>query len=145
MILTLLSSILEVWEEILVPICICVVLPCVIVYLVMQATKHDIDRRSEVALKAIEKGLPIDPCFLSKGEKNTSVKRKVFANLTSGVLLLCLGAGFFVIRVLLSNDTMFIPGSICLVLGAAFLIIYFIGRRHFSSEIKAEEEHITEK
>jgi len=142
MILTLLSSTLEVWEEILVPICICVVLPCVIVYLVMQASKHDIDRRSEVALKAIEKGLPIEPCFMRK--ENKSVKKRIFSNLIVGIILLGLGAGFFLMRFALVDDTMFIPAGILAFLGAAFIVIYFIGRRHFALEIKAEEEHIGE-
>ncbi len=132
-------------SEIIVPICICVILPCVIVFLVMQAAKHDIDRRSEVALKAIEKGLPIDPGFLSKGEKNTSVKKKIFSNLIVGIILLGLGAGFCLMRFVLEDDTMFIPAGILAFLGAAFVVIYFIGRRHFALEIKAEEEHITEK
>lgn len=137
---------LYVLEDIFVPLGICVVLPCLIVFLVMWARRNEVNRKTEVALKAIEKGVQIDPNYFASPnfKQNKSVKAKVFRYLISGLVLSSLGLAFAVISVIPSiNEPGFMyPGAIFLILGIAFMIIYFIARRQFASEIKAEEEKL---
>ncbi|MBO7618047.1 MAG: hypothetical protein J6T22_12665, partial [Bacteroidales bacterium] len=61
--------------EVLVPIAIVVVMPVLVVWLVMRARQHEVDKKTEVLLKAVEEGVQIDPAFFrNAGQKNKSVK-----------------------------------------------------------------------
>ena len=46
--------------ELLTALGICVILPVLIVWLVLRSRKHEVDRKTEVVLKAMEAGIPID-------------------------------------------------------------------------------------
>ena len=137
-------------EDILVPISIFVILPCLIVFIVQWARRNEMNRKAEVALKAIENGAQLDPNFFAGEKKVKSRKEKIFKTLKSG--LVCSGIGIGVILCsFLSVDTEecshFDPdllgiGAIILLIGAALVTAYFIGRKYFSAEIKAEEEKI---
>ena len=50
--------------EVLVPIAIVVVMPVLVVWLVMRARQHEVDKKTEVLLKSVEEGVQIDPAFL---------------------------------------------------------------------------------
>ena len=47
-------------RDIIVPIGICVVLPVMLVWLVTRVRRNEIDKKTEVMLKAIESGATID-------------------------------------------------------------------------------------
>lgn len=51
-------------STVLLPTFICVVLPVMVVWLVLRSRKNTIDKQTEIAIKAIENGTPIDPEFL---------------------------------------------------------------------------------
>jgi len=131
--------------EILVPIGICVVLPCLIVFLIVWDKRNEINRKTEVALKAIENGAHVDPNYFSRQDYPKTVKGKVFRYLTRALLSLGLGGALCILGLLPSINKIYllIPGEILLFLGIAFLVIYFIARKHFAAEIKAEEEKLT--
>lgn len=131
----------NVLSDILVPIFMCAVMPCVIVFLVMWANRNEVNRKAEVALKAIEKGAEIDPSFFSPIKKAKSVKRRVFGYLTTGMVLFGLGVAFFLIAAILNQFELYLvaPAGICLFLGVAFILAYFISRKQFAAEIKAED------
>ena len=51
--------------EFLLPICICVILPAMIVWFVSRARQNETNRKAEIMLKAIENGQSIDPEIFS--------------------------------------------------------------------------------
>ena len=57
---------------IVIPVCICVVLPVMIVHLVTRARQNETNKKTEIMLKAIESGATIDADFF----KNTQKKQK---------------------------------------------------------------------
>ena len=140
----------EILEEVVLPICICVILPCLIVFFVQWARRNEMNRKTEVALKAIENGAQLDPNFFAGEKKVKTRKEKFFRNLKRG--LVCAGIGLgSIIYSFLSVDpedcSYFDPdllgiGAIFLLIGAALIAAYFIGCKHFAAEIKAEEEKI---
>ena len=140
----------EILEDVLLPISIFVVLPCLIVFFVQWARRNEMNRKTEVALKAIENGAQLDPIFFASEKKVKTCKEKIFKNLKRG--LVCAGIGLgSIIYSFLSVDpedcSYFDPallgiGAIFLLIGAALVGVYFIGRKHFAAEIKAEEEKI---
>ena len=133
--------------EFLLPVFVCVVLPCVIVWITSKTRKHELDRKTELALKAIESGAQIDPNFLSKAKPAKTIKEKIFGRLTTGCILAALGLALFGVA-LFGKDALtssfYVPlgGGILLLLGIAFIVTYFIGRKQFAAEIAAEEAKI---
>lgn len=138
-------------EDIIVPIGICVVTPVLIVFLVMWARRREIDRKSEMAIKAMECGLEVDPkLFAPKEKKKKTYKGMVFGMLRGG--LVCTGLGialitmellknFSVIAGKCNNDTLF-GGLILMLIGIALVISWSVGKKHFALEIQNEEEQI---
>lgn len=141
-------------NDLLVPIFVCVVLPCVIVWLNTRQRRREIEAKTEIAMKAIEHGVPLnDDLFSSHGKAFTpkSIKEKVFAYLKNGCILTGLGIAFFAVAIICRQILregvvgFIIPGSIMLLLGIAFIVTYFIARRRFAAEIAAEERKYTEE
>jgi len=135
-------------EDILVPIFVCFALPIGIVFCVMWAKRNETNRKAEVAMKAIEKGVQIDPSFfgeVGQGKKSKSVKEKVFGNLKSGLILSGLGIALIAICFIRSLDyELQLCGAVLLCLGLAFVAFFFISKKHFAAEIKAEEDKLSQ-
>lgn len=146
----------EVILSTLIPISICVVLPCIIVFLVTRSRSHMIDKKTEVVLKAIESGAQLDPNIFGK-ERTKSTKQKVFSLCTSGMITLAIGIALLVIPFLVIpflaesaistvNAVLFqVPGCILGFLGIALLCAYFIMKKQFSKEIEEEERQLSEQ
>ena len=49
--------------ENLIPISICVVLPLIIIALVLRNRRHEVDKKTELMMKAVENGATLDPAF----------------------------------------------------------------------------------
>ena len=136
----------EILEEVVLPICICVILPCLIVFFVQWARRNEMNRKSEVALKAIEKGMPVDPDFFAGGKKTR--KEKLFKKMKDGMVCMAFGVVSLLCAVIdneaigIDSGLLYIGGAFFLMIGAANVAAYFIGRKDFSAEIKAEEEKI---
>jgi len=132
------------WEAILISLGICVVLPCLVVFFVTWARRNEINRKTEVALKAIECGVQTDASyFTKKEEKKASVKARVFGYLIVSMVLSGLGLAFTILSFCPNLPSqLLIPGVILLLPGIAFLAVYFIARKQFAAEIKAEEEKL---
>ena len=62
--------------EFLTSIGVCVVLPVLIVWLVLRYKKHNLDRRTEVLIKAMEAGIPIDENLLKSPTTPKKAKEK---------------------------------------------------------------------
>ena len=136
-------------EDILVPIFICVVLPVCIVLIVMNARKHVISRKADVALKAIEAGVPVDPEFFRSSKPKETVKQKLLGQLTGACITFLMGAVFLAFNLLDFNADglhMFaLGGGVLMAIGIGLFISFFVGRRMLAKEIEAEESEIGSK
>ena len=81
--------------EILIPISICVILPLIIIALVLRNRRHEVDKKTELMMKAIENGATLDPAFFQPTSccRMKTVKDKLMgwllaACITSGIGLL---------------------------------------------------------
>lgn len=135
--------------DILVPICICCVLPVSIVLIVFLTRMNADNKRSRVMIKAIESGADIDyerlAEMLGKAKRTPReiLNRRLLYGcifsliglvlMTIGVVGLCAGSGFDADAV---SDPM-IFGGLFFAIGVGYLIVYFVTRKEVK-EIKEE-------
>lgn len=124
-------------EDTLVPIFVCVVLPVMCVWLTMSARKHEIDKKTGLAIKAIESGTEIDPNLFIKPRK--TIKEKVFGRLIAGVILMSLGIASAVVALLVKDEDVLIPAAIFFGLGVALFVIYLVSKKQFADEIASDK------
>ncbi len=141
--------------EILIPICVCVVLPVMIVWLVMRAKKNETDRKAEIMLKAIESGVSIDPSlFKSQEKKSGSTKKELIEKLNGACITSLMGLAFIGLAVVRYYNPQFdrhfldnfiVPaGFILLAVGIGLFISFFVGKKMLAKEIEAEEKAMEE-
>lgn len=137
-------------EHILVPLGICVALPVLVVWLVMRARQNEIDRKTEVMLKAIEAGVKIDKGFFYPQIKQNTIKERLLGKLTAACICAFLGIASLIISIVWWKESscaisdgpipfLMLGGGILLAVGLAFLMAYFIGRKMLAKEIEFEE------
>lgn len=137
-------------EHILVPLGICVALPVLVVWLVMRARQNEIDRKTEVMLKAIEAGIKIDKGFFYPQIKQNTIKERLLEKLTAACICAFLGIASLIISIVWWKESscaisegpipfLMLGGGILLAVGLAFLMAYFIGRKMLAKEIEFEE------
>ncbi len=109
------------------------------------------DKKTELALKAIENGAELDPDFFSNIKSSTKgFKEKVFAYMKTGIILSSIGIVFllmgFILRELIEDgiEGFYSTAAIFIVLGIAFFLIYLIAKKKFSAEIAKEEAEAQE-
>ena len=140
-------------EAILLPLGICVALPVLIVWLVMRARQNEINRKTEVMLKAIETGVEIDKSFFSSQVKQTTIKERLLEKLTAACVCAFLGVIGLIISIIWWKESscnindgpipfLMLGGGILLAVGLAFLISYFIGKKMLAKEIEFEEKKL---
>ncbi len=131
----------------LIPIGIVVVLPIIIVMMEMRRRKHEVDRKTEIMLKAIEKDVEIDPNLFQMPEQAKpakTVKDKLMGRLTAACI--CTLVGLFATTVLLIFSirdgwddgwaTLLIPACAALAVGIAFFISFFVGKKLWAKELE---------
>lgn len=133
--------------ELLVPLGICVALPCVIVWLVLRKKINDTNQRTQVVLAAIEKQGDIDvEEFLKKMEPaKPLLKVKLLNRLLWGCICSVIGLGLTVTAIFmiqLKDELMalLIPSLSFLAVGIAFLINYFVGKKMLREELETEAQ-----
>ena len=141
-------------EEILIPIAICVILPIFIVWLVTRNRQHEIDKKTEIMLKAIESGAQIDPVlFKTRQPRTRGIKEELLDKFTGACVTSFMGIGFLVISLVSANNpdwshglwfikTAPLAGAILLAVGAALFLSYLVGKRTLAKEIEAEEKNL---
>ena len=141
-------------EEILVPILICVVLPIFIVWLVTRARQHEIDKKTEIMLKAIESGVQIDTSlFKTKQPRTRGIKEELLDKFTGACVTSFMGIAFLLISLVSTNNpdwvkglwflkTAPLAGAILLAVGTALFLSYLVGKRMLAKEIEAEEKNL---
>ena len=139
--------------EIIVPIGICVVLPVMLVWLVTRVRRNEIDKKTEVMLKAIESGATIDSdLFKEAPKKRKSTKERLLNRLICGCAASIIGAVLTAIGIILwmtlEDDTfalLLIFGGISLAVGIALFIGFFVGRKMLAKEMEAEEKSLEQE
>lgn len=144
---------LQFLEDILIPLGVCVVLPVLVVWLVMRKKTNETNRRTEVMLAAIEKGSDVNAekllgLFDKTGKPTkttrTALKEKLMKKLLTAFILMGVGIAFGIYALLMSiqggsntNDlaAYSFVSAVLLLVGAAFLISYFISRKFLAEEL----------
>lgn len=134
-----------------------VVLPTIIVWLVSRYKKHEIDKRTEMALAAIEKDsdLDLEAFFRKMNLPSRTIKEKLLDKLLWGCIFTIFGVCIYMALAVFGmvinsvNADMFIGLSMVAVpslgIGIAFLINYFVGKKALKQEMEAELKHMHTK
>lgn len=144
-------------DQTLVLLGIFVVLPTIIVWLVSRYKKHEIDKRTEMALAAIEKDsdLDLEAFFRKMNLPTRTIKEKLLDKLLWGCIFTIFGVCIYMALAVFGmvinsvNADMFIGLSMVAVpslgIGIAFLINYFVGKKALKQEMEAELKHMQTK
>jgi hypothetical protein len=131
------------FEDILVPIFVCVILPVAIVWIIGRTRQNETNRKTEVMLKAIENGAPIDPDMFKRPEKTPkTIKSGLLEKLTGACITFLMGAAFlalYFLNVDFFHNLLPVAGGIMLAVGVGLFISYFVGKKMLAKEIEAEE------
>ena len=135
--------------SILVPICICVVLPVLIVFLIGRVRQNEMNRKTEIVLKAIENGQSIDPDLFKSRPKKTSIKKDLLEKLNGACVTSLMGAAFLLLYLFMGNPygfKYFLPyaAGAMLAVGIGLFISYFAGKKMLAKEIEYEEKGLLE-
>ena len=139
--------------SILVPICICVVLPVLIVFLIGRVRQNEMNRKTEIVLKAIENGQSIDPDLFKSSPKKTSIKKDLLEKLNGACITTFMGVGFLtlgILRVVITDfgrstflNKFWLPaGGVLLAVGIGLFVTYFVGKKMLAKEMEAEERNL---
>lgn len=142
--------------SVLVPICVCVILPVTIVWIVMKAKKNEVNRKSEILLKAIESGVAIDTNLFKTEQRHISTKERLLKRLTGACITTLIGIAFIISSCItwsrygdnIHTDYTQFPlliGCILLAVGIALFIVFFTGKKMLAKEIEAEEQGLEQK
>ena len=137
--------------DVLVPIGICVVLPIIVITLAMKTRRHEIDKKTEVMMKAIENGAQLDPAFFESaakaGCKEKTVKDKLMGWLIAGCItagigiLLCIVSILIIVNADVDDAAIYmilIPSAVLIAIGIAFFVAYFTGKKKIWAKELAE-------
>lgn len=141
---------------VLVPICVCVILPVTIVWIVMKAKKNEVNRKSEILLKAIESGVAIDTNLFKTEQRHISTKERLLKRLTGACVTTFIGIAIIISSCItwsrygnsIHADNTQLPllaGCTLLAVGIALFIVFFTGKKMLAKEIEAEEQGLEQK
>ena len=139
-------------EDILVPIAICVALPVLIVWLVGRVRQNEVNRKTEVMLKAIESGAEINPDLLQRAKKPKSLKERLLGRLTVAIICTLIGISMLATGIIIpmmegfaeANARIIIgilmdtPALIFISVGIGLFVNYFAGKKMLAKELEAE-------
>ena len=129
------------------PICICVVLPVLIVLIIGLVRKNETNRKAEIMLKAIENGQSIDPELFQTVRKKGSIKKDLLDKLNGASITSLLGLAFLIFYIFEGENGFFenyLPyaAGALLAVGIGLFISYFAGKKMLAKEIEAEEREL---
>ena len=129
--------------EMLVAISICVILPVLIVWIVTRARQNAVNKKSEIMLKAIEAGVPVNADLLTSKKKTRSIKRDLVDRLTGALITSLMGLAFLIlyfVKVNTFNTGLFLlAGALMAAVGIGLFISFYVGKKMLAKEIEAEE------
>lgn len=139
----------------LIPICICVVLPTLIVWLIGRVKQNETNRKAEIMLKALDNGAKIDTDFFRSQSGSKTIKERLLGRLTGACVTSLIGVAFIAVGLFMrslpewdANVELLIMahlfGGILVAVGIALFIVYFSGKKMLAKEMAAEEKQIAE-
>ena len=142
---------LDSFVRVLSPISVIVVLPIMIVWLVIRSRQATMNKQTEVLLKAMELGQPLDPSLMeSFVAKKKSAKDKVIGYLAValptgiiGLLALIAECVVFLVKPDIWDDFMIIlvlGACIFLAIGLGFFFVYLRSKKVYAKELAEERE-----
>lgn len=149
-----LELIIDLAEETIVPIGICVILPIIIVWLIMRRKTNETNRRTEVLLAVIEKNpdLDMEDLIRKMNPKSKTTKERLMSRLLWGLVFIAIGTSLLLSDIYHVYTTGGVIGPVdlftsgCLLLiGISFVAVFFISKRMLAKEIEAEEKKALEK
>ncbi len=127
----------------------CVIMPIVIVWIVMNAKSKATSEKFSLLHKAVEHGIEIDPEILVDRKAADNLKMRLLSKLQWGIIFSTVGLIIF-----MSDIWCFDPGvegefvllsGILFALGIGFLVAYFVGKKELQHEISLEEKEAEKK
>lgn len=136
------------FEETLIALGICVILPITLVFMILRARTKKMNRKMDILMKAVESGAQIDPALLvtaEEGDGNYRLKKKLLNRLMLGVSaavasILTLAAPYCIGESWDGAEMLMLAVIAILAVGIGSLVSYFVGRRFLAKEIEAEEQ-----
>ena len=137
----------------LIPICICVVLPVLVVWIIGKVKQNETNRKAEILLKALDNGSKIDTDFFRSQSSSKTIKERLLGRLTGACVTSLIGVAFISVGIFLQNLSdndvdiailTYIFGGILIAVGISLFIVYFSGKKMLAKEIEAEEKHLAE-
>jgi hypothetical protein len=137
----------------LIPICICVVLPTLVIWLIGRVKQNETNRKAEIMLKALDNGAIIDSDYLKGLSGSKTIKERLLGRLTGASVTGVLGLALILVALIpdwpgewVFSDSpapmLVILGGILLAIGIALFIVYFTGKKLMAKEIVSEEKQI---
>ncbi len=137
----------------LMPICICVVLPTLVIWLIGRVKQNETNRKAEIMLKALDNGAIIDSVFFKGLSGSKTIKERLLGRLTGASVTGVLGLALILVALIpdwpgewVFSDSpapmLVILGGILLAIGIALFIVYFTGKKLMAKEIVSEEKQI---
>ena len=139
----------------LIPICICVVLPSLVIWLIGRVKQNETNRKAEIMLKALDNGAKIDSDFFKSSSGSKTIKERLLGRLTGACVTGLIGVTILTVAIYMrctlewakNDDVVIITtllGGILFAVGVALFIVYFSGKKMLAKEIAAEEKQIVE-
>ena len=144
-------EILSLLEEVLVPVAICVILPISIVAIVVGKKRHEMNKRTEILLAAIEKNaeLDVDEYLRKMSPNKKTIKERLITKLLWGSIISALGFAVLVYSLWMDNlggmptrslQGQYMSGATLLLVGLAIILVFFISKKMLADEMMAEAE-----
>lgn len=130
--------------QLIVPIFICVVLPVSIIWIIYRNATNRDNRNAAIIMKAIETDSDIDTDKLVEalGKQRKTDRQIAMLRLLRGCIFTLIGlttAGLAIVTGIMNEDMedafdLFVVSGICLSVGIAYLIVYFVSRKQLVAE-----------
>ncbi|MGN1233554.1 MAG: hypothetical protein ACI4UJ_08950 [Candidatus Cryptobacteroides sp.] len=140
--------------DVLIPISVCAILPIVIVWLTSRVKQNETNRKAEIMLKAIEKGVQIDPGMFESKKAKKTIKERLLEKLTGACITSFMGIAFLFLaliprwpgdQIINDNELLFlIAAGVLLSVGITLFISYFVEKKLMDKEIADEEKRLGE-
>lgn len=138
----------------IIPVSIVVVLPVLVVWLVLRSRQHEVDRKTEIMMKALENGVELNPDYFAETKRPKSAKARLMGYLTTAMVTGVIGLVTLMVEAIVftltdfwknpnNQDVIFalmILSGVVLAIGTAFFIVYLTGKKTYAKEL-AELEH----
>ncbi|MGM9761672.1 MAG: hypothetical protein ACI3Y1_04165 [Candidatus Cryptobacteroides sp.] len=139
----------------LVPICICVVLPVLIVWLVGKVKQNETNRKADIMLKALDNGSKVDIDFFRSRNDSKTIKERLLGRFTAACITSLIGIVVIVVMSFIFNTLgwegneefffMYMLGGILIAVGISLFVAYFLGKKMLAKEMEAEAKQLQGK